>query len=254
MRTRNVSTLIQRVYGRKYQLEPEHSLFAGPRYYLAKARPVVAIITEKRFQILLAILLTVMIAGSIYYFNLLVQTEQDVMAAMGKVDALQQRRNDISINLSKAVFNYSKHERSVFTAVVSLRSVLSQRSVKNPEMEAYLKKLEKTLQADVTDAKKMPAAGILGAGALSGWDRLMAVAEQYPDLKLSGNFQNLMTALIEVEKDLATERIQYNDMANLYTTTLFKFPTNFYAWAFGFKTLPYFEATSEAKRFKPIDY
>ena len=251
----NVSTLIQRVYGRKYRLDPDPPYFPGPRYYLAKAKasPVVAIIAEKRFQILMAILFAVIVAGSIYYFNLLVTTEQDVLAAMGKVDALQQRRNDISINLSKATLDYSKHERSVFTAVVGLRSVLSKNAVNNPKLDASLKKLEQTLQAGGADLQ-LPAAGITGAGALAARDRLLAVAEQYPDLKLSANFQNLMNALIEVEKDLATERIRYNDSANLYTTILCKFPTNFYGWVFDFKPLPYFVATSEAKRFKPIDY
>jgi LemA protein len=113
-----------------------------------------------------------------------------------------------------------------------------------------LKKLEQTIGTGA----QAPAALVTGADSLAALDRLLAVAEQYPDLKLSSNFQSLMTALIDVEKDLAVERIRYNDAANFYTTILYKFPTNFYAWVFGFEDLPYFEATHEAKRFKPIDY
>jgi LemA protein len=199
---------------------------------------------------MVALVLAMLIGGSIYYFNILVQTEQDVLAAWAKVDALQQRRNDISINLSKAVLDYSRHEQSVFTAVVSLRSLLSKKGVKSVELEETLKKLDQTLKTGA----QAPASIVTGAGPLSTWDRLLAVAEQYPDLKLSSNFQSLMTALIDVEKDLAAERIRYNDAANLYTTIFYKFPTNFYVLIFGFKPQPYFEATSDAKRFKPIDY
>ncbi|MBW1942798.1 MAG: hypothetical protein JRJ51_08180, partial [Deltaproteobacteria bacterium] len=62
-------------------------------------------------QLLPTGLLALVIGGSIYYYNLLVITEQDVLAEKGKVQALLQRRNDISINLSKATFDYSRHER-----------------------------------------------------------------------------------------------------------------------------------------------
>lgn len=250
MKQVNVTTLIQRAYGRKYQLYPTPSIFAAPRYFLSKARPVVALIAEKRFQIGAVVLLAVLLVGSIYYFNMLVQTQQDVLAANGKVDAFKQRRNDISINLSKAALDYSKHEQSVFTTVVGLRSLLSKAGDSGAGLTETLKKLEQTLGTGAQTS----AAMVSGAGSLAALDRLLAVAEQYPDLKLSVNFESLMTALIEVEKDLAAERIRYNDAANYYTTILYKFPTNFYGWLFGFKELPYFEATNEAKRFKPIDY
>ncbi len=250
MKKVNVTTLIQRAYGRKYQLYPTPSRFYGPRHYLSKARPAVALISEKRFQIGVAILMAVVVIASIYYFNILVQTQQDVLAAKGKVDAFKQRRNDISINLSKAALDYSRHEQSVFTTVVSLRSLLSKEGDSKAAMAGTLKKIEQTLGGGAQAAADIPG----GMDSLAALDRLLAVAEQYPDLKLSANFLSLMTALIEVEKDLAAERIRYNDMANFYTTTLYKFPTNFYAWIFGFEDLPYFEATEEAKRFKPIDY
>jgi len=83
---------------------------------------------------------------------------------------------------------------------------------------------------------------------------MLAVAEQYPDLKLSDNFNTLMAALVEVEKDLADERIKFNDAVNIYTTNLIRFPLNAYAWIFGFKSRPYFEATADASRFNPIVY
>ena len=82
----------------------------------------------------------------------------------------------------------------------------------------------------------------------------MAIAEQYPDLKLSTNFESLMAALVEVEKDLATERIKFNNEINIYTTNVVRFPCNIFAHIFGFELKPYFESTNEAKTFKRIEY
>ena len=207
-------------------------------------------VREKRVQLLFFMILTVLVGGSIYYFNLLVSTEQDVLSAKGKVDALQQRRNDISINLSKAALDYSKHERSVFTVVVALRSLLTEKGVDNTEIEALIKEIDGGSSADGAKLSEMLA----GTGKLSALSRMLAVAEQYPDLKLSSNFNNLMTALIEVEKDLADERIKFNDAVNIYTTNIIRFPLNAYAWVFGFKARPYFEATEDASKFNPIAY
>ena len=249
MRRNSVTTIIQRAYGKRYRLDPYPEVVSPPRYYLSKIRPVMGFIKQKRVRILVVLLFALIAGASIYYFNLLVQTEQDVLAAKGKVAALQQRRNDISINLSKAVLDYSRHERSVFTVVVALRSFLSEKGLKGTELEEIMKDFG---QQGIAGAGKA-SEKISGAGS-SSLDRLLAVAEQYPDLKLSSNFNSLMKALVDVEKDLAAQRINYNNATNLYSTNLAKFPINIYAWIFGFKWYPYFEATDEAKTFKPINY
>ena len=250
MGTTHVTTLIKRVYGKKYDLEPYRDVSVGPRFYASKMQPLLAFIREKRIRLFFWLMLAVIAGGSIYYFNLLVSTEQDVLAAKGKVDALQQRRNDISINLSKAALDYSKHERSVFTVVVALRSLLAEKGVDNTEIEALINEIGGGSSADSAKLSEMLA----GTGKLSALSRMLAVAEQYPDLKLSDNFNTLMAALIEVEKDLADERIKFNDAVNIYTTNIIRFPLNAYAWVFGFKARPYFEATEDASKFNPIAY
>ncbi|MFH1489791.1 MAG: LemA family protein [Pseudomonadota bacterium] len=289
-----VSTIIQRVYARKYNLAPAYEIVPARRNYLAWSRPIIGTIRQKRLQILVFILVVAFIAVNIYYYNLLVTTQQDVLSARGKVSALEQRRNDISINLSKSVYDYSRHERSVFTAVVTVRSLLSEKGVKSPEVEELIREFKShgtpvpgtgagTLAGmspgSAPDGTPVPGkgagrlAGMLpgsapdrtpvpgkGAGMLAGTlpalglDRLLAVAEQYPDLKLAANFQSLMAALVEVEKDLSMERVKYNDAVNTYTTNLAKFPIKFVGRIFDFKEIPYFEATEDARRFRPIDY
>ncbi|HIJ19419.1 MAG TPA: hypothetical protein HPP58_00075 [Deltaproteobacteria bacterium] len=248
MGTTHMTTLIKRVYGKKYDLDTYGQMSVATRFYTSRMQPIFSFLREKRVKLLFWILLAITAGGSIYYFNLLVSTEQDVLAAKGKVDALQQRRNDISINLSKAALDYSKHERSVFTVVVALRSLLGEKGMNNAQIEALINDM------DTPGDGGIPTEKMAGTDGLSVLGRLLAVAEQYPDLKLSSNFNNLMTALIEVEKDLAGERIKFNDAVNIYTTNIAKFPLNAYAWTFGFKTRPYFEATAEASKFKPITY
>ena len=250
MRRDNVTTMIQRVYGKRYHLGPYPHDVSRPRYYISKIWPMLELINQKRLRVFIILLIALMAGAGVYFFNLLVKTEQDVLASRGRVAALQQRRNDISINLSKAVLDYSRHEQKVFTAVVALRTLLSGKGVKNEELEKIVGNLGKNEMAGDGNA----SAKILAANPLSGLGRLLAIAEQYPDLKLSNNFSSLMAALVEVEKDLATERIRYNDVANTYSTVLAKFPINFHAKLFGFEEQPYYEATEEAKSFKPIDY
>nr|WCC90947.1 magnetosome protein MamQ-1 [Desulfobacteraceae bacterium] len=253
METSNISRIIQNAYSRRYNLDT-YDLVPKYRYYLAA---MMNSIRSRKAMILTVILLTALAAVSIYYFNLLVSTEQDVLAATGKVNALLQRRNDLSINLSKAVFDYSLHERNVLTAVVGIRTLLSKKGVDFQSVQSIMNEsnpdkfvppAEPELPQEKLNKENVPLDPV---AALA---RLMAVAEQYPDLKLSLTFQNLMTALIDVEKDLATERIQLNDAINIYTTNRAKFPTNIYAYMFGFKDCPYYEATSDAKEFIPIKY
>lgn len=250
MRRNDINNVIRRAYGSRYNLD-SYEIVSRRQHYLSRIRSVAGIINQKRVQTVTILLVVLISASTIYYYNLLVDTQQNVLAARGKVDALMQRRNDISINLSKAAYDYSKHEQGVFTAVVGLRAMLSDEKAKGQQPEEIVQK---------PDAPKMPG-GVVeqgGGGALlsplASLDRLLAVSEQYPDLKLSANFITLMTALIDVEKDLAAERIKYNEVANIYTTNLNKFPVNIFARIFEFETQPYFEATQEAKSLKPIEY
>ncbi len=250
MARKSVTTLIRSVYGKRYDLEPYGEISGSPRYYPYRMQPLFVFVREKRFQIIFFALLAIVVGGSIYYFNMLVSTEQDVYSARGKVNALQQRRNDISINLSKAALDYSKHEQSVFTATVALRALFAEKGVDDAKIAELFEELK---QPGAADAGNLPEK-LLGNKDLSPLNRLLAVAEQYPDLKLSSNFNNLMTALVEVEKDLAAERLKLNDAVNMYTTNLARFPINFYGWVFGFKSQPYFEASKDAQKFRPIDY
>jgi LemA protein len=247
--------MMQQFYAGKYSMEEPGEVTYSPHYYPSSSRiyPLVAVVRSNWVRLTFFLASLFLIVGTIYYYNLLVTTEQDVLAAGGKVEALLQRRNDISINLSKAVLDYSKHERGVFTAVTGLRSILTKESINNPELKALLGKLEQP-GATAPNAAEKSGKIIPALDPSSPLAGLMAVAEQYPDLKLSAAFQNLMTALIDVEKDLAGQRINYNDSVNTYTTNFKRFPVNVFALLFRFESRPYFEATEEARKLVPIKY
>jgi len=253
MSAKKSTRYMNKIFARRYSLEDLENASTS-EYYMSRLS---SFFDFSRYQwmmyvtLLLGIILT---AGSVFYYNLLVTTEQDVLAARGKVDAYLQRRNDISINLSKAVFDYSKHEQGVFTAVVALRSFLSKNAESNDKLKGLFNML-KDQNVNMTDMEKMEAIGNQTKGMdISPLARLMAVAEQYPDLKLSTTFLNLMSALIDVEKDLATERIKYNEAVNVYTTNMAKFPINMYAGIFNFNDKPYFKASNQAQKLIPIGY
>ena len=279
-----ITRIIQRAYGRRYNLDSQE-LAIRSRYHLTSGdylyrwyTSVLAFFRNKWLLITLAASAVLLSVMTIYYYNLLVVAEQQVLTADSKVSALMQRRNDISINLSKAVFNYSKHEQNVMTGIVALRSLIPM----DEKKDQVLQKIQENFgtsdspigaaqveaaqveagqveagqaeagQAEVLAQKTMEQA--LAANPLSSLKKILAVAEQYPDLKLSTTFLSLMTALIDVEKDLAAERLLFNDAVNIYTTSIAMFPSNIYADLFKFVGKPYFEPTEEATRLKPIAY
>jgi len=284
MAAATITRIIQKAYGRRYNLESQelaikHRYHMTPGDYLHRwYTSLLDFFRNKWLLITLAATVFLFFVISIYYFNLLVKAEQDVLKADSKVSALMQRRNDISINLSKAVFDYSKHEHNVMVAIVALRSILSMDGKKDQILQKIQESLGKpdspiasdpitstqaasgqaasgqaaSGQAEVLAQKTMDQA--LAANPLSSLKKISAVAEQYPDLKLSTTFISLMTALIDVEKDLAAQRLNFNDIVNMYTTRIIMFPTNIYAKFFNFPDKSYFEPTQAAKSLEPIKY
>ncbi len=247
MDSRRISEMIVKAYGKKYNLEPEVEMRPVWRQELAvRWRAVLPVLADAKFKIIGAAAGVVFLAATIYYYNILLDYEHEMLKSASQVEVLLQRRNDISINLAKAVGDYSSYERQVLTEIVKLRSLLPKDAARGAKPE--------------DPAAAPPKPGNELAGLLKGQDgtaalaSLLAVAEQYPDLKLSANFQSLMAALVEVEKDLAGERLKFNEAAMIYWGYVSRFPSNFFAGMFGFKPTPYFTATQEAQTLKPIAY
>ncbi|HIJ79403.1 MAG: LemA family protein [Desulfobulbaceae bacterium] len=261
-----INRVVREVYGRKYDLVADRRLPVDQHYAMASSLPDMLLRWKPQFSRrqkiaisvgLVSLLLAMKMIMAVYYYNLLIDTQQNMLAAHADIDALVQRRNDIAKNLSKAVLDYSQYEQQVFTSIVSLRTML------RPQEASIGKNTTELPKAAVKGDRQAAALAVLGGGGtvaasqsslLNSLSKLMAVAEQYPDLKLSVNFGSLMAALVEVERDLAAKRIIFNEQTNIYTTNVAKFPCNIFAWLFGFKQFGYFKANDEAKDFKVIEY
>jgi len=179
--------------------------------------------------IVLAVLVVLVLALFGQYVgvkNQLVAKDQAVKAAWSQVDIVLQRRADLIPNLVETVKGYAQQEVTVFGDIAKARSAL--------------------LSAQ-TPADKIAANGQLD-GALG---RLLAISENYPQLKSNENFLRLQDELAGTENRIAVERKRYNDTLQDYNTYVLQFPNSIYAGWAGFKQNPAYFQASEASREAP---
>ncbi len=155
---------------------------------------------KKTLLIILGIVVVLLVALAGYY-NSFIRIGEDVNAAWSQVENQYQRRADLIPNLVETVKGYAKQEQTVFTAVTEARSKVAQMVV-TPE----------TLKDPEAFAKFQEAQDSL-SGALS---RLMAVSENYPQLKSNENFLALQNQLEGTENRISVERGRYNEIAKEY--------------------------------------
>ena len=162
-------------------------------------------------------------------YNKFVSQEEAIKAQWAQVENQLQRRNDLIPNLVETTKGFAQHEESVYKDIADARSRLL--AAKSPE---------ETIAA----ANQQTSA--LG--------RLLAVVENYPQLKANEQFNRLMDELAGTENRLATERMRYNERVQEYNTQRRKFPTNVTAKMFGFKEYPYWEVPAEAKQVPKVNF
>ena len=150
-------------------------------------------------------------------FNELVAKRNQVRAAWADIDVQLQRRHDLVPQLASTVKGYADHERSTLSAVTQLRTLaLSGGSITERG------KAEDALSAQIT--------------------QLLALQENYPDLKASGNFLQLQHDLVDVEDHLQYARRFYNGAVREYNTQIQHFPELLFAAPFGFRAQEFFQA------------
>jgi LemA protein len=165
--------------------------------------------------IVVAIVVLVLLGG-VLIFNRLVSLRQRVDNGWSQIDVQLRRRYDLIPNLVQTVEGYAAHERELFEAVAQARSkAMSAQSV-----------------GDQAQAENAITAGLR---------QLLAVAENYPDLKASQNFLALQEELTGTESKIAYARQFYNDQVMRLNTTIGEFPSNLIAGAFGFRPREFFE-------------
>jgi LemA protein len=176
--------------------------------------------------LLLAIILgavaAVLLLFLVLTFNRLVRLRNEAKTGWANIDVQLKRRADLVPNLVEAVKGYAAHERETFDSVTQARAAAQQAS--GPAAAA---------QADT----------VLG-GALN---RLLAVAEAYPQLRASENFLALQQELADIEDKLAAARRYYNQTVYRYNTVLQSFPAVIVARALGFQEREFFETDADTR-------
>ncbi|HYP67866.1 MAG TPA: LemA family protein [Thiobacillaceae bacterium] len=163
-------------------------------------------------------------------YNTLQTTDEQIKASWSEVLNQYQRRADLVPNLVNVVKGYATHEEKVLTEVTDARAKVGQIQA-TPELVNDQAAFQKFTQAQ----------GEL-SGALS---RLMAVSENYPNLKADGLFRDLQAQLEGTENRIAVARKRYIDAVQEYNVTVRKFPGNLTAMMFGFKTKANFSVENE---------
>jgi LemA protein len=162
-------------------------------------------------------------------YNRFVGQEEAIKAQWAQVENQLQRRNDLIPNLVETVKGYAAHEEGVYKDIAESRSRLL--AAKSPE---------ETINA----ANQQTTA--LG--------RLLAIAENYPQLRANEQFNRLMDELSGTENRIAVERMRYNQRVQDYNTSRRQFPANLTARMFGFKEYPFFQAPPEARQVPRVNF
>ena len=180
---------------------------------------------KKSTWIILGVIAVVVI-WAISSYNGLVTKDEKVSEAWANVETVYQRRADLIPNLVSTVKGYAAHEQETLQSVVKARA------------NATNITLDPTT-ATAEDMKRYMAAQQEVGSALG---RLIAIAENYPDLKANQNFLELQKQLEGTENRISTERRKYNETVKSFNASIRRFPTNLIAGMFGFEKRSMFEA------------
>ena len=171
-------------------------------------------------------------------YNSIVEADENINAQWAKVENQYQRRADLVPNLVNTVKGYAAHESETLEAVIAARSKATQITIDPTNLT------EESLQ------KYQEAQGELS----SALGKLLAITENYPDLKANQNFLELQAQLEGTENRIATERTRYADAVNAYNTKIRKFPALITAKIFGFETKPQFKAEENAAQAPVVEF
>ena len=177
----------------------------------------------------LVLILLVLGGALIGRYNGMVTANEAIDGAWAQVENVLQRRSDLIPNLVETVKGFAAQEKEIFTNVADARGRL----------------------AGAASPREAAAAN---AGLTSALGRLLAIAENYPNLKSNENFIRLQDELAGSENRIAVERRHYNETVRLYNTSVKRFPNNFLAGMFNFGEREYFEAEETAKEAPEVEF
>lgn len=197
---------------------------------------------EKIVTIVISVIVLSFAYGCAYYYNVFINMQYNIEADLAQIDTQLQKRKNLIVNLGITVVEYSKHERQIFTHLGQLRAAVSS----GGDPQALMEDLRGELAGDEQLSAILSENMDKWENALSG---LLAVAEQYPDLKLSENFRTFMTAILDFEERIAELRMTYNTSVNEYSTITDQFPGFIFASIFRSPKFVFFQIEDSARGF-----
>jgi len=194
--------------------------------------------TSRILLIAVAVILVLLIFRGCKGYNNLVTLREQVNRDWSNVENVYQRRADLIPNLVATVKGYAAHEQETFTRVTEARANATKVTIDAANMTDE-------------DLRRFQAAQGEISSALS---RLLAVAENYPELKANQNFLELQAQLEGTENRIAVERRKFNETATTYNTAVKTFPAVIFAGWFGFRERPYFEAQAGSETAPKVEF
>ncbi len=195
---------------------------------------------KKSYVIIIAIVVVIIgICGWVTSaYNGMVTVEEEATTAFAKVQSAYQRRADLIPNLVETVKGYATHEQETLEGVVAARSKATQVTLDPDKMTPQKMKEFQEAQGELSSA--------LG--------RLIAIQENYPDLKANENFRDLQVQLEGTENRINTERNNYNEAVQKYNVKIRRFPNSLFAGMFGFEKMQKFEAETGAEKAPQVKF
>jgi LemA protein len=199
---------------------------------------------KKGITTIIAIIAVVVILGAWIVifgasaYNSMVQVQETATTALSNVQSAYQRRADLIPNLVETVKGYATHEKQTLEDVVAARSKATQITLDPENMTP--EKMKEFQQAQ----------GELG----SALGRLIAIQENYPDLKANENFRDLQVQLEGTENRINEARNKYNQAVQGYNVEIRSFPKNIFAGIFGFAKMDKFEAEAGAEKAPQVKF
>lgn len=178
---------------------------------------------------------------SFFIYNNLVSADENVNSGWSEVQNQQKRRNDLIPNLVKTVEGYAGHERSIFKEVTEARAKVTQAI----NIDASKLANDPALQKQLLDAQQ---------NLNNSLGRLIAVAENYPQLKASENFLQLQNELAGTENRITVARGRAINATRDFNKSVRMFPSNILAGLFGFTAKNYYEAPENEQKVPVVDF
>ena len=169
-------------------------------------------------------------------YNGLIGVDQEVKSKLGDVETNYQRRTDLYNSVIKTISASANFEKSVLTEVVNARAKAT------------------SIHMDINDPKSLEAYQQAQAGLQSSFSKLLAVVENYPDIKTTKSFQDFQAQIEGTENRINVARKDFNTAVQSYNLKVKRFPNNIFAGLFGYHEKPFYKSDPGSEKAPDMNF